>query len=245
MSHPIPAGPLICYHGVMQLDLVGGAHTSVTIAPSKIIGIGQNYRAHAAEMGKGLPDEPLLFMKPPSALLGDGAQIARPAGYERVDYEGELAVIIGTIASRVRRVDALQHVLGFTCVNDVTVRDLQKKDGQWIRAKGFDGFCPIGPRVVAGLDPSNLRITTRVNGNVRQDSTTADLIFDVPTLISFVSHHMTLMPGDIISTGTPAGVGNLAPGDVVEVEIEHIGVLRNHIIARADDAGPATRLWMM
>ncbi len=229
----------------MQLDLVGGAQPYVTIAPSKIIGIGQNYRAHAAEMGKGLPDEPLLFMKPPSALLGDGADLVRPVGYDRVDYEGELGVIIGTIASRVRRIDALQHVLGFTCINDVTVRDLQKKDGQWIRAKGFDGFCPVGPRVVAGLDPSNLRITTRVNGAVRQDSTTADLIFDVPTLISFVSHHMTLMPGDIISTGTPAGVGNLAPGDVVEVEIEHIGVLRNHVIARADDAGPATRPWMM
>ena len=245
MSHLIPAGSLICYHQGMQLDLVGGTHTHVTIAPSKIIGIGQNYRAHAAEMGKGLPDEPLLFMKPPSALLGHGQQIARPAGYDRVDYEGELGVIIGTITSRVRRVDALQHVLGFTCVNDVTVRDLQKKDGQWIRAKGFDGFCPVGPRVVVGLDPSNLRITTRVNGSVRQDSTTADLIFDVPTLISFVSHHMTLLPGDIISTGTPAGVGNLAPGDVVEVDIEHIGVLRNHIIARADDAGPATRPWMM
>ena len=245
MSHLIPAGPLICYHLDMQLDLVGGAHPSVTISPSKIIGIGQNYRAHAAEMGKGLPDEPILFMKPPSALLGHGAELVRPAGYDRVDYEGELGVIIGTIATRVRRIDALQHVLGFTCINDVTVRDLQKKDGQWIRAKGFDGFCPIGPRVVAGLDPSNLRITTRVNGTVRQDSTTADLIFDVPTLISFVSHHMTLLPGDIISTGTPAGVGNLALGDTVEVEIEHIGVLRNHIIARADDAGPATRPWMM
>ncbi|HPH65777.1 MAG TPA: fumarylacetoacetate hydrolase family protein [Kofleriaceae bacterium] len=229
----------------MQLELVGGAVATVTIAPSKIIGIGQNYRAHAAEMGKGLPEEPLIFMKPPSALVAHEGEIARPAGYERVDYEGELGVVIGTTATRVRRSDALQHVLGFTCINDVTVRDLQKKDGQWIRAKGFDGFCPVGPRVVAGLDPSNLRITTRVNGVVRQDSTTADLIFDVPTLISFVSHHMTLLPGDIISTGTPAGVGNLTPGDVVEVEIEHIGVLRNHVIARADDAGPATRPWMM
>lgn len=200
-------------------------------APSKIIGIGQNYRAHAAEMGKGIPEEPLMFMKPPSALIVDGAPIERPAGYERVDYEGELGVVIGTRARHVSREQALQHVRGFTCVNDVTVRDLQKKDGQWTRAKGFDTFCPVGPREVAGLDPSNLKIQTRVNGVVKQDSSTSDLIFDVPALIAFVSRHMTLEPGDIISTGTPAGVGNLAVGDVVEVEIEGIGTLRNPVIA--------------
>jgi 2-keto-4-pentenoate hydratase/2-oxohepta-3-ene-1,7-dioic acid hydratase in catechol pathway len=184
----------------MKLEFVGGTTDHLTIAPSKIIGIGQNYRAHAAEMGKGLPEEPLMFMKPPSAIIASGGEIARPVGFDRVDYEGELGVIIGTIATRVRRTDALRHVLGYTCINDVTVRDLQKKDGQWIRAKGFDGFCPMGPRVVAGLDPTNLRITTRVNGVVRQDSTTADLIFDVATLVAFVSHHMTLLPGDVIST---------------------------------------------
>jgi 2-keto-4-pentenoate hydratase/2-oxohepta-3-ene-1,7-dioic acid hydratase in catechol pathway len=135
-------------------------------------------------------------------------------------------------AYRVTPAQALDHVLGYTCINDVTVRDLQKKDGQWIRAKGFDTFCPIGPRIVGGLDPSNLQITTRVNGVVRQQSSTADLIFDVPTLIAFVSTYMTLEVGDVISTGTPAGVGNLAPGDVVEVEIEGIGMLRNAVIAR-------------
>jgi len=208
-----------------------GAVEQIDLVPSKIIGIGVNYRAHAVEMGKGLPEEPLLFLKPRSALLPEGFPIERPVGYERVDYEGELGVVIGRRARRVSTEDALDHVLGFTCINDVTVRDLQKKDGQWARAKGFDTFCPLGPKIVAGLDPSNLRIVTRVNGQVRQDSSTSDLIFDVPTLISFVSNHMTLEVGDVISTGTPSGVGNLEPGDVVEVEIEGIGVLRNPVVA--------------
>ena len=201
------------------------------LRPSKVIGIGQNYRAHALEMGKGIPEEPLMFLKPPSAIISDGDSIRRPAGFERVDYEGELGIVIGTRAHRVTRAAALTHVDGYVCINDVTVRDLQKKDGQWTRAKGFDTFCPIGPRVVAGLDPSNLRIQTRVNGVTKQDSSTADLIFDVPTLIAFVSQHMTLEPGDVISTGTPSGVGNLSVGDIVEVEIAGIGVLRNPVIA--------------
>jgi 2-keto-4-pentenoate hydratase/2-oxohepta-3-ene-1,7-dioic acid hydratase in catechol pathway len=201
--------------------------------PSKVIGIGVNYRAHALEMGKGLPDEPLVFLKPPSAIIADGTPIQRPAGYTRVDYEGELGVVIGKRAIRVSRSTALDYIEGFTCVNDVTVRDLQAKDGQWARAKGFDTFCPVGPRVVAGLDPSRLRITTRVNGVIKQDSSTSDLIFDVPALVAFCSAHMTLEPGDLISTGTPAGVGNLAVGDVVEVEIEGIGVLRNPVVAKA------------
>jgi 2-keto-4-pentenoate hydratase/2-oxohepta-3-ene-1,7-dioic acid hydratase in catechol pathway len=202
------------------------------LRPSKIVGIGQNYRAHAAEMGKGIPDEPLMFLKPPTAVIADGMPIERPEGYERVDYEGELGVVIGKRARNVPRDQALDYVQGYVCVNDVTVRDLQKKDGQWTRAKGFDTFCPMGPRVVPGLDPSNLRITTRVNGVVKQDSSTSDLIFDVPTLIAFVSKHMTLEAGDVISTGTPSGVGPLSPGDVVEVEIAGIGVLRNPVIAR-------------
>lgn len=200
-------------------------------APSKIIGIGQNYRAHAAEMGKGIPEEPLMFLKPPSAIISDGMPIERPARYERVDFEGELGVVIGRRARHIPREKALDVVAGFTCVNDVSCRDLQKKDGQWARAKGFDTFCPVGPRVVAGLDPSTLRITTRVNGVVKQDSPTSDMIFDVPTLVAFVTRHMTLEEGDIISTGTPSGVGNLAVGDVVEVEISGIGILRNPVIA--------------
>jgi 2-keto-4-pentenoate hydratase/2-oxohepta-3-ene-1,7-dioic acid hydratase in catechol pathway len=201
----------------------------LSVRPSKIVCIGTNYRAHAVEMGKALPDEPLLFMKPPSALIGPGDAIVRPGGYERVDFEGELAVVIGTRARRVPRDRALEHVAGYTCLNDVTVRDLQKKDVQFTRAKGFDSFCPVGPRVAAGLDPSNLRIETRVNGRVRQQSTTADLIFDVPALIAFISSVMTLEEGDLISTGTPSGVGNLTPGDVVEIEIEGIGVLSNPV----------------
>lgn len=224
---------------LMHLPLVrgpgGAAGESIALAPSKIVAIGQNYRAHALEMGKGVPTEPLLFLKPPSALIGNGDGIARPHGYLRVDYEGELGVVIGSRACRVSPEAALDHVLGYVCVNDVTVRDLQTRDGQWARAKGFDTFCPVGPRVVGGLDPRALRITTRVNGVIRQDSNTCDLIFDVATLISFVSAHMTLEPGDLLSTGTPAGVGNLEVGDVVEIDIEGIGVLRNPVIAREGD----------
>jgi 2-keto-4-pentenoate hydratase/2-oxohepta-3-ene-1,7-dioic acid hydratase in catechol pathway len=217
----------------MRIALVRGNSTeNIDLVPSKIIGIGVNYRAHAIEMGKGLPEEPLMFLKPLSAMIADGEAIERPAGYERVDYEAELGVVIGQRARRVSRERALDVVMGFVCVNDVTVRDLQKRDVQFTRAKGFDTFCPIGPRIVAGLDPSKLAIRTRVNGVIKQDSTTADLIFDVPALISFCSHHMALEPGDVISTGTPSGVGNMNPGDVVEIEIEGVGVLKNPVSAR-------------
>jgi len=217
----------------MRIQLVrGSAVEEIDLVPSKIIGIGQNYRAHAAEMGKGIPEEPLMFLKPSSALLSSGGAIERPGGYERVDYEGELGVVIGKRAQRVQRDQALDYVMGFTCVNDVSVRDLQKKDVQFTRAKGFDTFCPIGPRIVAGLNPLSLKITTRLNGTVRQDSSTADMIFDVPTLIAFCSYHMTLEVGDVISTGTPAGVGNMTPGDRVEIEIEGIGILANTVVAR-------------
>jgi 2-keto-4-pentenoate hydratase/2-oxohepta-3-ene-1,7-dioic acid hydratase in catechol pathway len=217
----------------MRIPLVRGTSTEhIDLVPSKIVGIGLNYRAHAAEMGKGLPEEPLLFFKPPSAMIAGGEPIERPAGYERVDYEGELGVVIGQRARRVPRDRALEVVLGYCICNDVSVRDLQKKDVQYSRAKGFDSFCPIGPRIVAGLDPSRLAIRTRLNGVVKQDSSTSDLIFDVPALIAFVSMHMTLQPGDVISTGTPSGVGNLTPGDVVAIEIEGIGVLENPVIAR-------------
>ncbi|HEY0481326.1 MAG TPA: fumarylacetoacetate hydrolase family protein [Kofleriaceae bacterium] len=217
----------------MRISLVRGNSTEhIDLVPSKIIGIGLNYRAHANEMGKGLPEEPLMFLKPRSAVIAGGEPIERPAGYERVDYEGELGVVIGQRARRVPRERALEVVLGYTCVNDVTVRDLQKKDVQYSRAKGFDTFCPIGPRIVAGLDPAKLAIKTRVNGVIKQDSSTSDLIFDVPLLIAFCSNYMTLEPGDVISTGTPSGVGNLTPGDVVAIEIEGIGVLENPVIAR-------------
>jgi 2-keto-4-pentenoate hydratase/2-oxohepta-3-ene-1,7-dioic acid hydratase in catechol pathway len=202
----------------------------IDLHPTKIVCIGANYRAHVAEMGKRVPDEPVLFMKPPTAMIAAGEPIVRPRGYQRVDFEGELALVIGRRARRVSAAQALDVILGLTIVNDVTVRDLQQKDGQWTRAKGFDSFCPIGPHIAAGVDPADLRITTKVNGETRQDSRTSDLIFPVPFLIEFISRHMTLEPGDVISTGTPSGVGNLAPGDRVAVEIEGIGVLENPVI---------------
>jgi 2-keto-4-pentenoate hydratase/2-oxohepta-3-ene-1,7-dioic acid hydratase in catechol pathway len=200
----------------------------------KIIGVGTNYRAHAVEMGKPIPDEPVLFMKPASALLAAGEPIVRPRGYERVDFEGELGVVIGKRARRVREADALSFVWGYTIVNDVTVRDLQKKDGQFTRAKGFDTFCPVGPKLVEGLDPRDLRLRTRLNGVQKQDSSTSDLIFSVARLIEVISRVMTLEPGDLISTGTPSGVGPIAPGDRVEIEIEGIGVLSNPVVEESE-----------
>jgi 2-keto-4-pentenoate hydratase/2-oxohepta-3-ene-1,7-dioic acid hydratase in catechol pathway len=207
------------------------------LEPSKIVCIGTNYRAHAIEMGKPIPSEPLLFLKPPSSVIGPNVPIARPRGYLRTDFEGELGVVIGKRARRVSATDAPAYIFGYTIVNDVTVRDLQQRDVQFTRAKGFDTFCPVGPAVVGAdakdgtfLDPSNLSIRTRVNGEVKQDSSTSDLIFDIPTLVSFISHVMTLEPGDLISTGTPSGVGPIEPGDRVEIEIESIGLLVNRVI---------------
>ncbi|MCG8418638.1 MAG: fumarylacetoacetate hydrolase family protein [Proteobacteria bacterium] len=200
------------------------------VAPSKILGIGRNYRAHAAEMNSSVPSEPLMFLKAPSALLPPGGDIVRPSGYRRVDYEGELGVVLGRSARRVTESRALEYVFGYTCINDVTVRDLQKKDNQWTRAKGMDTFCPIGPCIVTGLDPGALRIVTRVNGEIQQDGRTADMIFSVAELIAHASRFMTLQAGDIIATGTPSGVGNLSVGDSVTVEIEGIGVLENRVV---------------
>lgn len=199
------------------------------LVPTKVLGIGRNYRAHAAEMGSDVPDEPLIFLMPPSAVIGHGAAIVRPRGDHRIDFEGELGVVIGARGRNVRAADAGSIIAGYTCVNDVTNRDLQKRDDQWARAKGTDTFCAIGPRIVAGLDPSDLAIRSRVNGELRQDARTSQLIFDVPTLIEVITRAMTLEPGDVIATGTPAGVGPIHAGDVVEIEIEGIGVLRNTV----------------
>jgi len=199
-------------------------------SPTKIVCVGLNYRAHALEMGKALPSEPLIFLKPPSAVVGPGTPIVRPRGFERVDFEGELGVVIGRRARNVPIAEALDYVAGFTCALDITVRDLQKRDVQYTRAKGFDTFCPLGPVVAKGLDPSRLRICTRLNGHVRQDSNTSDMIFSVPALIAFISGVMTLEPDDVISTGTPPGVGPIAPGDEIEVEIAGIGILKNPVV---------------
>ena len=196
--------------------------------PSKIVCIGLNYREHARELKMKLPEEPILFLKPPSAVQDPGKEIVYPGSSTRVDYEGELAVVIGKRCKNVAAKDFADYVLGYTCFNDVTARDLQQKDGQWTRAKSFDTFAPFGPWI-GKIDPSDAEIRTRVNGEIKQKSNTSDLIFDMPRLIEFISGVMTLMPGDVIATGTPPGVGSLQKGDVVEVEIEGIGVLKNSV----------------
>ncbi len=198
--------------------------------PTKIVAIGQNYRAHAAEMGKELPEEPLLFLKAPSALLAPGGTVRLPAQSSRVEHEGELALVIGRTATRVTAGQALDHVLGYTCLDDVSARDIQRREKVYARAKGFDTFCPVGPWLETGIaDPQALDLELRVNGAVRQRGTTADMIFPVAEVIAFVSHIMTLLPGDLVTTGTPPGVGPLAAGDAVEVEIGGIGVLRHSV----------------
>jgi 2-keto-4-pentenoate hydratase/2-oxohepta-3-ene-1,7-dioic acid hydratase in catechol pathway len=204
------------------------------VTPSKIVAIGLNYKDHAAEQGKPVPAEPLMFLKPPSAVIGPGVAIEIPSWAGRVDHEAEMGIVIGTTARDVKDAAAGRaHILGAVCVNDVTARELQNKDVQYTRAKGFDTFCPVGPCLATGLDYGNLRVSGRVNGAVRQESSTAQLIFDVGHLVWAVSRVMTLHPGDIISTGTPSGIGPLRPGDVVEVEVEGIGVLSNPVGTRA------------
>ncbi len=197
--------------------------------PSKIVCVGLNYVKHAHELGMALPDEPILFMKPPSSVLATGGQIVYPASSHQLDYEGELAVVIGKRCKSVSAEEADKYILGYTCFNDVTARDLQKKDGQWTRAKSFDTFAPFGPWI-AKIDPFDVDIRTRLNGRVVQDSNTSDLIFDVPRLLEFISGIMTLLPGDVIATGTPPGVGSMQKGDEVEVEIEGIGLLKNSVV---------------
>ncbi len=198
-------------------------------APTKIVGVGRNYAEHAAEMGGDLPSEPLIFFKPPSALIGPGEVIEYPALSKHVDYEAELAAVIGRRARNVSVKEAVDYVLGYTCANDVTARDLQRQDSQWTRAKGFDTFCPLGPWIVTGLNPNDLAVESRVNGQVRQRSRTSHMHFSVAELIAFITRVMTLEPGDVIVTGTPAGVGPLQPGDRVEIEVQGIGVLENSV----------------
>jgi len=199
--------------------------------PSKIVCVGRNYREHAAELGHDVPSEPLIFLKPPSALIGPEAAIRLPALSQRVDYEGELVAVVGQRAYQIRDDEsALSYILGYTCGIDVTARDLQEKDVQFTRAKGFDTFAPLGPVIATDLDPHHLNIETRVNGEVKQRANTELFIFSLDVLLRFITHVMTLLPGDVIYTGTPAGVGPLKSGDTIEVEIEGVGVLRNHVI---------------
>jgi 2-keto-4-pentenoate hydratase/2-oxohepta-3-ene-1,7-dioic acid hydratase in catechol pathway len=206
-----------------------------TIArPTKIVGIGRNYAEHAKELGNPMPQEPLIFLKPPSALIANGEAIVLPPMSRRVEHEGEIAVVVGSRLKHVDEDTAVRAIAGITCANDVTARDLQKSDGQWTRAKGFDTFCPVGPRIasLAELgDLAALEVRCHVNGVLRQHGRASEMAFSIPRILSWVSRVMTLEPGDLVLTGTPAGIGPLAPGDVVEVEIPDVGVLRNPVVS--------------
>jgi 2-keto-4-pentenoate hydratase/2-oxohepta-3-ene-1,7-dioic acid hydratase in catechol pathway len=202
------------------------------VRPSKIVCVGRNYREHASELGNEVPIEPLLFLKPPSSLLAPGAQIRRPRISQRTDYEGELGLVIAKACYKLSdREDVRPYILGYTCVNDFTARDLQNKDDQWTRAKGFDTFCPVGPVVADQLDPwTGVGVTTHVNGQIRQDGNTRDFIFNLDVILRFISQVMTLKPGDLVATGTPKGVGPVSAGDVIEVSVEGVGTLRNPVV---------------
>jgi 2-keto-4-pentenoate hydratase/2-oxohepta-3-ene-1,7-dioic acid hydratase in catechol pathway len=208
------------------------------VLPSKVVAVGKNYAGHVREMSDlfpepQLPEEPILFLKPSTSVTGPGDRIAYPVKLtDRVDFEGELAVIIGRLCRDVPKQRAADVIFGYTCANDVTARDLQLKDGQWTRAKGFDTFCPLGPWMETGVDPADLGITTTVNGNVKQHARTSELLWDVPSLIEYVSSVMTLLPGDVLLTGTPEGVGPLTDGDEVSVTVESVGTLTNRVVIR-------------
>jgi 2-keto-4-pentenoate hydratase/2-oxohepta-3-ene-1,7-dioic acid hydratase in catechol pathway len=201
----------------------------MAVKPGKIIGVGRNYLAHARELGNDVPSEPIIFLKPNTALLEPGGPILLPRVSQRVEFEAEIGVVLGRRLRHATMEQAERAIGGFTCVNDVTCRDLQQKDGQWSRAKGFDTFCPVGPRVVSGLDWRTLELRCRVNGVERQRAMATEMHFSIPELVSFISGIMTLEPGDLIATGTPAGTGQLLDGDVVEVEISGVGVLSNPV----------------
>ncbi len=211
-----------------------GHRVLAPVMPSKIVCVGLNYKDHAAEQNKPLPPEPLIFIKPSTAVIGPGEAIVLPAGAGRVDHEAEAGVVIGRRATRVRAEEAHQYVLGITCVNDVTARALQEKNAGYTRAKGFDTFAPLGPCIAQGLDynrPEGLRVEGLVNGTVRQNSSTKELIFTIPTVIAFISNIMTLLPGDVIATGTPSGIGPLNAGDTVTIRVEGVGELTNEVHA--------------
>jgi 2-keto-4-pentenoate hydratase/2-oxohepta-3-ene-1,7-dioic acid hydratase in catechol pathway len=199
--------------------------------PTKVVAVGLNYKSHAKELNMPIPDNPILFIKPVTTIISDGETIILPESSKRVDYEAELAFVIKKTAKDIEEKDAMDYIEGFTCLNDITARDLQKADGQWTRAKSFDTFCPVGPKLIPPdkIDPNNAKIQLILNGEIKQDSTTSDFIFSIEQVLSFISKIMTLNPGDIITTGTPSGIGPLKPGDIVEVKIECIGALKNSV----------------
>jgi len=209
------------------------------VMPSKIVCMASNYHAHIEEMGRAVPKVPKIFLKPPSAVIGPGEPILIPPMTQQVEHEAELGVVIGQRMCRASRAETMAHVFGYTCINDVTARDFQRSDGVFSRAKGFDSFCPIGPWIETDLDPADLRVRGWIDGELRQDGRSSDLIFDLPTLLAFISGIMTLEPGDVISTGTPAGVGPLQHGQVFAVEVEGIGRLENPVANRSDRTEPS------
>jgi 2-keto-4-pentenoate hydratase/2-oxohepta-3-ene-1,7-dioic acid hydratase in catechol pathway len=228
---PISPHPFGAFEYTGERVDAGQVRLLAPVLPSKVVAIGRNYAEHAREQEAEVPAEPMIFLKPSTAVIGPDDPIVRPEGVGQVDYEGELAVVVGKLVRRLAPPDAIQAVLGFTCANDVTARDLQRSDGQWTRAKGFDTFCPLGPWIETDLDSSDLAVSTLVNGEVKQQARTSQLEHGVAELLAFVSRVMTLLPGDVLLTGTPAGVGPLEPGDRVEVEVEGIGVLANQVVA--------------
>jgi 2-keto-4-pentenoate hydratase/2-oxohepta-3-ene-1,7-dioic acid hydratase in catechol pathway len=202
------------------------------VLPSKVVAVGKNYADHAEEMDSDVPEEPIIFLKPATSVVGPGANVVYPSISSEVHHEAELAVVVGKIARNIRAEDASQYIFGYTAANDVTARDLQRKDGQWTRAKGFDTFCPLGPAIETELDPlERLAVISRVNGEVRQAGFTSDLVFGVAEILEFITRVMTLLPGDVVLTGTPSGVGPVEPGDVMEIEVDGIGVLANRVVA--------------
>ena len=226
----IEGTPFGFYQGTSQLFSFDEITILPPSQPTKIVCLGLNYRDHAQEVNVTLPDEPLIFIKPPTAIIGHLGEIHYPAASTRVDYEAELAVVIGRRCWKVSEADALDYVAGYTCLNDVTARDLQQKDGQWTRAKGFDTFCPMGPYLTTDIDPSNLAVEAFLNGERRQSSRTSLLIFPIPFLIHYISNIMTLHPGDVISTGTPSGIGPMKQGDTIEIQVEQVGKLVNFVV---------------
>lgn len=225
--------PFAAYRPTGQRLPVEGLRLLAPIIPSKIVAVGRNYAEHAAELGNAVPSEPLLFLKPSTAVLGPGDPIRLPTDLSgEISYEGEIAVVIGALISRVGPAVAEKAILGVTCANDLTLRDVQRREDQWARAKGFDGSCPLGPAITTGLDLGALRIRTFVDGELRQDGSSAQMIFDIPRIVSEVSQFMTLLPGDVVLTGTPAGVSPIRPGQRVRVEIDGVGVLENPTVDR-------------
>jgi 2-keto-4-pentenoate hydratase/2-oxohepta-3-ene-1,7-dioic acid hydratase in catechol pathway len=225
--------PFTTYRPTGRRVPVQGLRLLAPVIPSKIVAIGRNYVEHAAELGNEVPTEPLLFLKPSTAVIGPGDPIRLPTDLsDEVSYEGEIAVVIGALISRVTPEVAAKAILGVTCANDVTMRDVQQREKQWARAKGFDGSCPLGPAIATGLDLADLRVRTSVDGELRQDGHTSQMVFDIPRIVSEISQTMTLLPGDVVLTGSPAGVAAMRPGQRVRVEIDGVGALENPVVDR-------------